>query len=77
VLIDSTVIYLHAGVPDGSGRVVLHAEHAEDERGGERRKSEREGERICQNLSSNNSITTLVASQILFKLYHYVVMLFI
>ena len=44
LLIDSTVVYLHAGMPDGSGRAVLHAEHAEEERGGERRKSEGEGE---------------------------------
>ena len=77
VLIDSTVVQLHAGMPDGSGRAVLHAEHAEEERGGETRESEREAARIRQNQSSDNSTITLVASPTLFKSYQYAFMLFI
>jgi hypothetical protein len=54
---------------NGSGRVVLHAVHAEVVRGGERRKSEGEGERIRQNQSSNNITTTIKTPQIFFKSY--------
>ena len=77
MLIDSTVVNLHAGMPRGSRSAVLHAEHAEEEGGGERRKSEREGERIRQNQSSNNIITTLVTSPTLFESYQYAFMLLI
>jgi hypothetical protein len=75
MLIDSTVVHLHAGVPVGSRTAVLHAVHAEEERGGERRKSEREGERIQQNQSSNNNTTTLITARNLLKSYQYAFML--
>ena len=34
VLIDSTVVHLHASMPDGSRSAVIHAVHAEEEREG-------------------------------------------
>jgi hypothetical protein len=33
LLIDSRVVYLHAGVPGGSRRAALHAVHADEESG--------------------------------------------
>jgi hypothetical protein len=68
LLIDSRVVYLHAGVPGGSRRAALHAVHA-DEESGEKVRERREDSPKSKLTSQHYSAHHLISNAQIVSIY--------